>query len=279
VASAAEQPAPDKSEPAAPEPEPEPSETPPRKPERFRPAAQRTDDADATAELPPATSGRPHDIRHIPAPPRELPLSYLMKFRNMTDFHAFLDTLPSPARDDNRTMSLIRIEGLPQTEPDMRRLFQSYRMEPFLFNPDRFNYLITADGRLLRDPASIGSHIARLGRYLREDRPNAACSAIRNDAVERARRSSAIRDAITDPAEFDRMQLGLGSAHLARFFRKLEDDTARQLTELTGRSVAVEDIARIDCRFRDVNGAMVLVPWSACLGTGAGREPVRIWRE
>ena len=257
---------------------PEPEQKQPRRPERFQPSASPVEDASTRTELPPAAAGRPKDAERVPVPPRDLPLSYLMKFQNLRDFHAFLEALPDPP-DDAPAMSLIRIEGLPRSIGLMRRLFESYRMEPFLFNPDRFSYVITGDRRLLRDPAAVRSYVASVGRYLREAEPNAAYAAIRDECIRRARADPAIRRAITSPAEFDRMVLGLASMHLARFFRRLERDTAQQLGELTGKPVAVADIARIDCRFRSVNGVMVLVPWRAYLGTGADRAPLRIWKE
>jgi len=249
----------------------------PRPPERFRPSARRIEDASTTPKFPPAVKGRKRRGDTVIANPRPLPLSYLMKFRNMDEFHAFLDKLPDVRDDESRTMSLIRIEGLPSAVPEMRRLFESYRMEPFLFNPKRFNYLITADLKLLKERAAIRDYISAVGRYLREDEPNGAYLAIRDDIVGRARRKAPIVRAISDPTEFDRMHLGLASAYLTRFLRRLEADTARQLTELTGKSVKVGDIARIDCRFKDVNGVMVLVPWKAWLGSGPHR-PIQIWK-
>lgn len=255
-----------------------PPKSAPRRPERFRPATQQVDESSAVRELPAATPRALAAAESVATPPRDLPLSYLMKFRSMSEFHAFLDKLPDDDAGD-RAMSLIRIEGLPRTVSEMRRLFQSYRMASFLFNPERFNYLITADQKLLRDRDAINAYIASVGRYLREDEPNAAYAAIRNEIINRIRSDEVIRKAITDEAEFARMKLGLASPHLSRFFRKLEDDTARQLSELTGRPVAVGDIARIDCRFKDVNGVMVLVPWRAYLGTGPERGPVTIWRQ
>jgi len=249
----------------------------PRPPERFRPASAKAEGNPTTAPLPPATPGRQDRGERVAAAPEDLPLSYLMKFHDMQAFHAFLEGLSdaSPARP----MSPIRIENLPGSVPEMQRLFESYRMEPFLFNPGRFNYLITGGFKLLRDKAAIDAYIARVGRYLREEQTNAAYAAIRSQMVDRARSREAIRRAISDDAEFDHMVLGLASPYLRRFFRKLEDDTARQVTELTGRPVAVGDIARIDCRFKNVNGVMVLVPWEACLGTGPDRRAVAIWRE
>jgi hypothetical protein len=259
--------------PTSPPPQPKP-----REPERFRPARQRAETSRTAPPLPTAAPRPQKTAETLPVPPRDLPLSYLMQFADMAEFHAFLDQLPERDAPD-RTMSLIRIEGLPQTVPAMRRLFESYRMQPFLFNPAKFNYLITADNRLLSEQDAIQHYVAQVGRYLREDPPNGASSAIRAEAIARARNDHAIRQALSDDTEFDRMQLGLASPHLGRFFQRLEDDTARQLAELTGTPVAVRDIARIDCRFREVNGSMVLVPWQAWLGNQPDRNPIAIWRE
>lgn len=261
-----------------PEPEPEElSQSEPRRPQRFRPSSVATDGRPTSAELPPAARGRPAVADEIPAQPKELPLSYLMKFRSIEEFHAFLDELPEVPDDGSATMSLIRIEGLPTTVPEMRRLFESYRMRPLLHNPKNFSYLITHDMKLLRDPESIQSYIASVGRYLRQDDRNGAYLALRDEWVTRARNEIEIFRAFRDPTEFERMELGLASPHLTRFFRKLEQDTARQLTELTGRPVAVRDLARIDCRFKIVNGVLVLVPWEAQIGTGPAGSSIRIW--
>jgi len=240
-------------------PERKPSDTPsaepdvqrpPRPPERFRPSSSRASEASETIQLPPGSARRPGSGETVRVPPEELPLSYLMKFQSMEEFHSFLDKLPEEQDADAPAMSLIRIEGLPQTVSGMTALFESYRMHPFLFNPDRFNYLITSDLRLLTGKEAIERYVSAVGRYLREDEPNSAYAAIRDGLVERARRSAAIRKVITEETEFDRMQLGLASAYLTRFFRRLERDTARQVGELTGKRVEVRDLARIDCRAR-----------------------------
>jgi hypothetical protein len=249
----------------------------PRRPERFRPSAGSNETATRGGPLPAATR-EPADAPQISLPPEDLPLSYLARFRSMEDFHSFLDELPDRREDDASTMSLVRIEGLPRSEEGLRRLFESYRMEPFLFNPDRFNYLITSGGELLRSKKAIQSYIARVGRYVREDEPNAAYEGIRRRMIARARGRQSITSAITEPGEFERMELGVASRHFGRYCRRLERDTARQLTELTGNDVKVKDIARIDCRFRQVGGAMVLVPWKAYLGTRRPHGPIRIWR-
>ena len=268
---------------------PEPSKDPPRppeavmqhepqEPERFRPSALKHKASPTAPKLPKArprpTAGR----QKVAAPPRDLPLSYLMKFQSMDEFHAFLDNLPTEDESSRRTMSLIRIEGLPGTVTDLRRLFKSYRMEPFLFNPRRFNYLITSDLRVIHNPERIRSHVARVGRYLRGDGRNIAYDEVRRDLVKAARAKKRVTKVLTDASEFDRMELGLASPALARFFRKLEDDTARQLGKLLGRPVDVRDIARIDCRFKDVSGVMVLVPWKAYLGTQPERGGIAIWK-
>ncbi len=252
---------------------------PPRRPERFRPSVVRMEEEPTAVRMPPAAARPRSSATEVAVPPRDLPLSYLMKFQSMAEFHSFLEELPQSSEPGARTMSLIRIEGLPETVAKMRRLFESYRLEPFLFNPDRFNYIITSDLRLLRDPAAIRTYVSTVGRYLHEREPSAAYGLIRSEFVNRARRGDTIRQAITDEGEFDRMELGLASLHLSRFFRKLEQDTARQVSELTGRAVAVRDIARIDCRFKDVSGVMVLVPWRAYLGSDPGRSPISIWDE
>jgi len=247
-----------------------------RKPERFRPSAQAVDGDPTRGELPALLPDRDFGAETVAVPPRDLPLSYLMKFRNMAEFHAFLDDLPDVGADES-TMSLVRVEGLPRTAAELRRLFASYRMEPFLFNPQRFNYLVTSHLDLLTDQSAIRDYVASVGRYMKEDGPNPAYAAIRDEFVSRARTESAIQRTITDEGEYRRMQLGLASIHLSRFLRRLEEDTARQLTELTGRPISVRDIARVDCRFRDVNGAMVLVPWRAYLGSDPSRRPIAIW--
>ncbi len=267
---------------AVPEEEPQPapveSERTPSRPERFRPAAKDAPERPTDLDVPPAAARTDRDTEVVPSPRRELPLSYLMNFEDINEFHSFLEKLPDDL-DPDRTMSIIRIKGLPRTVSALRSLFESYHMEPFLFNPDRFNYLITDDGRLMRDRSTIRNYIAEVGRYLHEEGSNAAYDAIRNQAISAARADGTIRDAITDEAEFDRMQLGLASAHLGRFLRQLERDTARQVSELAGREIGAEDIARIDCRFEDVNGAMVLVPRTAWLGTQSGGESIQLWQE
>jgi hypothetical protein len=250
----------------------------PRRPEQFRPESRQNARPSRGPDLPEETRGRPAERATVTVPPRDLPLSYLMKFRGMEDFHSFLDDLP-PQSGDGRTMSLIRIEGLPRTEVRMRKLFESYRMRPFLFNPDRFNYLITSDLRLLRDKRAIQDYIVRMGRYLRQNGENRAYERVKAEFVNRARSEKAIRQTLAGAGEFTRMQLGLASPHLTAFLRRLEEDTLRQVSELTGRALSIKDIARIDCRFREVNGALVLVPWQAYLGSSEGVEPVRIWRE
>lgn len=252
------------------------AEKKPRRPERFRPSSRSNDAPTRGPEFPPEAAGRPEGRKAVKAPPRDLPLSYLMKFNGMEDFHSFLDDLPE-TQDDARTMSLIRIEGLPRSEDRMRKLFESYRMQPFLFNPDRFNYLITGDMRLLKDKRAIDSYIARVGRYLRQQGENAAYDRVKEKFVEKARSNEGVRRTLAAAGEFERMHLGLASPHLTAFLRRLERDTVRQVSELTGRDVSVRDIARIDCRFREVNGALVLVPRQAHLGTGHD-GPVEIWR-
>jgi hypothetical protein len=248
-------------------------------PERFRPASTESEASRTRVDLPDAVAGRAAAGPAIPVPPRDLPLSYLMEFQSVSEFHAFLEELPEPADADSPKMSLIRIEGLPRTLHELRGLFESYWMEPFLFNPDRFNYLITADMELIRDRDAITNYISSVGRYLREDGGNAAYAAMRREYVDRARGISTIGEALGGQDEFGRMQLGLASPHLTRFLRRLEHDTAEQVSQLTGRTVAVGDIARIECGFREVNGAMVLVPQRAWLGVGPDKGPINIWHE
>lgn len=250
----------------------------PRKPQRFRPSATRSKSKRTPPELPPAVPSRPSSLELVHIPQRELPLSYLMKFKSLEEFHSFLDKLPEQ-KTHPETMSLIRIEGLPRTIEEMKRLFESYDMKPFLFNPYRFNYIITSELKLLCDRSSIADYIVRVGRYLTEERPNQAYSAIRQEMIKHARANKAITERITEPEEFERMLLGLASANLNKFFRRLERDTARQLSELLGKTIRLRDISRIDCRFRNVNGAMVLVPWQAYLGDDPTQKPVKIWKD
>jgi len=250
------------------------TESDPRRPERFRPASDLAEQEPSRADLPVPLPGRPPGRERITVQ-GDLPLSYLMKFRGIEEFHTFLESLTEDP--DAPTMARIRIEGLPESRAALLRLLRSYRMEPFLFNPDRFNYIVTSDLQILRDERSIANYVSTVGRYLQEDGPNPAYAALRDDMARRAEGSLDVVAVLGDRTEFARMKLGLASPHLSRFLRRLERDTARQLTELTGRPVAVSDIARIDCRFREVNGAMVLVPWKAWLSE-SGSEMV-LWRD
>lgn len=246
--------------------------------DRFRASTAKVESAPAAPALPAPAARKVAAAETLDASVRDKPLGYLNQFKDMTDFHTFLDKLPREQDRNARTMSLIRVEGLPATVADLRRLLQSYRIEPFLFNPARFNYLITQDCRLLKDPQSIQTHVAQFGRYLRGETGNIAYRELRREFIAQARAQREIAAAITDPSEFDRMELGLASAELTRFFRKLESDTAAQLSEVTGKPVAVNDISRIDCRFRNVNGAMVLVPFQAWIGTDPGRGAISVSR-
>lgn len=255
------------------------AEEKPRQPERFRPSSQENERAETVPEQPPAAGGRPRDVEQVSVPPRDLPLSYLMKFKGMQDFHSFLDDVQDRIDPDARTMSLVRIEGLPDSVDELQRLFESYRMDPFLYNPDRFNYLVTGELELLRNRQAIQDYISRVGRFIREDESNPAYRAIKRRFVDRARQNSGIRKALGGDAEFGNMELGLASRQLTAFLHRLEKDTVRQVSELLGRSLSVEDMARIDCRFENVRGAVVLVPWRAYVATGDRRRPVDIWKQ
>ncbi len=249
--------------------------TEPARPERFRPSATPADESTA-ADLPSPVGGRSHVNKTVTVPAEPLPLSYLMHFKSLDEFHGFLDNLP-PAGDDP-TMSLVHIDGLPGTVEDLRRLFASYRMDPFLFNPEKFNYVVTSDGSLLDDRKAIARFIAAVGRYLHNDRPGPAWQSLRDEMVEDLRSRRGIVRRFGSGDEFDYMKLALASPSMNRFFARLETDTASQITRLLGRTVRRQDIARIDCRFRRVGESMVLVPWTAHLGRGEPRS-VRLWDE
>jgi len=250
----------------------------PRSPEQFRPTTRRSEDSSTLPEQPMATTGRPEDRQEIALPPKDLPLSYLTKFQNMEDFHSFLDEVQAEVDPEARTMSLIRIEGLPRSTEKLRRLMESYHMRPFLFNPGRFNYLIKEDLELLKSQSAIKGYIARVGRYIRADGANRAYEEIKSGFVEKALNQEDLRE-ILGAGEFQDMELGLASPQLTAFLHRVEKDTVRQVSELTGRPVSREEIARIDCRYKTVNGAVVLVPWRAYLGTGSARNPIDIWKD
>lgn len=250
------------------------AEPEPRRPERFRPSSDPAVEQPARAALPAPSPGRPPGRERIPVQ-SDLPLSYLMKFPSIEAFHTFLGSLPEDR--DAPTMARIRIEGLPESPAALRRLLRSYHMEPFLFNPDRFNYIVTSDLKILHDERSIANYVSTVGRYLEGEGANAAYASLRDDMARRVEDSPDVAATLGDRAEFASMRLGLASPHLTRFLRRLEQDTARQLTELTGGPIAVRDLSRIDCRFREVNGVMVLVPWRAWIGE-RGKE-IALWRQ